>query len=119
MFKKRLIFYERAFGFKAKFTTPKKNYGEIALGETTLAFASIELANYNIKRGFIESNISEKPFGVELMFSTENVEELMEKAKNAGAIEEEKLMIKPWKKKVGYLRDNNGFLIEISSQFKN
>ena len=112
---KSVDFYKNVFGFKTKFMTPKKNYGEITLGEITIAFASMELANYNLKNDIIENNVHSKPSGAELVFSTENVDDLMEKAKKAGAMEVKKTMLKPWRQKVGYLKDNNGFLIEIST----
>ena len=31
-------FYEKAFGFKQKFITDEKDYGELISGETTIAF---------------------------------------------------------------------------------
>lgn len=111
-------FYEQAFGFQRKFMTPEKDYGELISGETTISFASIELANSNLKNGFQKNNLSEKPFGIELAFTTENIEVDFETAKNAGAIEVEKLITKPWGQKVGYVRDNNGFLIEICTPIK-
>nr|WP_167571728.1 MULTISPECIES: VOC family protein [Aquimarina] len=112
-------FYEKAFGFKKKFITPENDYSELISGETTIAFASIELGNSNVKDGFIKSSLLEKPFGVELAFTTENIDFDFEKAIKAGAIEVEKLITKPWGQKVGYVKDNNGFLIEICTPIKN
>lgn len=111
-------FYERAFGFQRKFITPEKDYGELISGETTVSFASIELGNSNFKNGFQKSSLSNKPFGIELAFTTENIEIDFEKAKKAGATEIEKLTTKPWGQKVGYVKDNNGFLIEICTPIK-
>ncbi|MCF6346784.1 MAG: VOC family protein [Flavobacteriaceae bacterium] len=111
-------FYEQAFGFQRKFITPEKDYGELISGETTISFASIELGNSNFKNGFQKSSLLGKPFGIELAFTTENIEVNFEKAKKAGAIEVEKLTTKPWRQKVGYVRDNNGFLIEICTPIK-
>lgn len=106
-------FYQKAFGFQQKFVTPEKDYGELISGETTIAFASIALGNTNFKNGFEKASKSAKPFGVELAFTTENIEQDFQNALNAGAIEYEPLTEKPWGQKVGYVRDNNGFLIEI------
>lgn len=111
-------FYEKAFGFQRKLITPEKDYGELISGETTISFASIELGNSNFKNGFQKSSLSNKPFGIELAFTTKNIEEDFEKAKKYGAIEVEKLITKPWGQKVGYVRDNNGFLIEICTPIK-
>ena len=110
-----IAFYEKAFGFVKKFVTPENDYGEIISGETTIAFASIELANSNLKKGFIESKTSGKPFGIELGFTTDTPQDLFDQAIKVGAIEVEKIITKPWGQQVGYLRDNNGFLIEVCS----
>ncbi len=111
-------FYERAFGFSRKFITPEKDYGELISGETTIAFASIALGNSNFKNGFEKITKAKKPFGVELAFTTEHIESDFQKAMNAGATEFEPLVEKPWGQKVGYVLDNNGFLIEICTPIK-
>lgn len=110
---KSLEFYEKAFGFARKFVTPENDYGELSAGETTLSFASTILAKSNLKDGFTESNLANKPFGIEIGFTTDNVEETVRTAMNAGAIIVENLQIKPWGQTVAYLRDPDGFLIEI------
>jgi len=106
-------FYENAFGFQRKFITPEKDYGELISGETTISFASIELGKSNLKKGFDKITLAEKPSGIELAFTSENIEKEYQQAVNAGAIVYETITEKPWGQKVGYLRDNNGFLIEI------
>jgi len=111
-------FYEKAFGFNLKFLTPENDYGELISGETTISFASIELGNSNFKNGFEKINNSGKPFGVQLSFTTENIESDFKNAIKSGATEFEPLTEKPWGQKVGYLRDNNGFLIEICTPMK-
>lgn len=110
---KTINFYEKAFGFERKFISPDNSYGELLVGETTLSFASVALANTNLKDGFIESSLANKPFGIEIGFTTNNVEETLESAINAGAIILEKPKTKPWGQKVAYVRDPDGFLIEI------
>lgn len=111
-------FYEKAFGFSKKFLTPENDYGELFSGETTIAFASIALGNANFKKGFEKTSNAKKPFGIELAFTTENIEKDFQHAINSGATEFEPLIEKPWGQKVGYLRDNNGFLIEICTPMK-
>ena len=106
-----ISFYENAFGFKKKFITPENDYGELISGETTIAFATIELANMNLKNGFVKNK--NKPFGVELAFTSENIYLDFKKAIQFGATIYEPIVEKPWGQKVGYLLDNNGFLIEI------
>ena len=108
-------FYERAFGFTRKFITPENDYGELASGDTTLAFASVGLGETNLSSGFAASSKSQRPFGVELVFITDHMEADFSKALAAGATEYEKIVEKPWGQQVGYVRDNNGFLIEIAT----
>ena len=110
---KTIQFYETAFGFTKKFITPENDYAELITGETTLSFASFELASSNLKNGFKKSKMSKKPFGIELAFTSEKIEEDFKKAVSAGAIIYEEIKEKPWGQKVGYLKDINGFLIEI------
>ncbi|CAM1361639.1 Glyoxalase [Tenacibaculum sediminilitoris] len=116
--KETIGFYEKAFGFQQKLLTPENDYGELISGETTIAFASIEVGNSNFKSGFEKAKRTERPFGVEMAFVTENIESDFEKAIEMGAVEFEPLTEKPWGQKIGYLRDNNGFLIEICTPVK-
>lgn len=106
-------FYERAFGFARKFVTPELDYGELLSGETTIAFASLELGRSNFKKGFQPITNTGKPVGMEMAFVTENIEQDFQRALDAGAIEYEALVQKPWGQQVGYLLDQNGILIEI------
>jgi len=110
---KTIEFYEKAFGFTRKFVTPENDYGELLVGETTLSFASTNLANSNLKDGFTESSLTNKPFGIEIGFSTNNVEATVKSAVEAGAVIVENPKTKPWGQVVSYVRDLDGFLIEI------
>ena len=110
---KSIDFYEKAFGFSRKFVTPENDYGELLVGETTLSFASTTLANSNLKDGFTESSLTNKPFGIEIGFTTDNVEETVKSAVNSGGIILENPKTKPWGQVVAYIRDLDGFLIEI------
>ena len=110
---KSIAFYEKAFGFERKFVTPEKDYGELLVGETILSFASHSLANSNFKKGFIESDLRNKPFGIEIGFTTDKVEETVHSAVQAGGVILELPKTKPWGQVVAYLRDPDGFLIEI------
>jgi lactoylglutathione lyase len=110
---KTVEFYEKAFGFTRKFITPDNDYGELLVGETTLSFASTALAKSNLADGFTESNLSNKPFGIEIGFTTNNVAETIAAAQKAGATIVENPKTKPWGQVVAYVRDIDGFLIEI------
>ncbi len=110
---KSIEFYEKAFGFKRKFVTTDNDYGELETGQTTISFASKKLAGANLKNGFTESDLKNKPFATELGFVTETVNEVIETAKKSGATILEAPKQKPWGQTVAYLRDIDGFLIEI------
>ena len=110
---KAIEFYEKAFGFARKFVTPDNDYGELLTGETILSFASTSLAKSNLKDGFIESSSENKPFGIEIGFATNDVEGSFKKAIEAGATIVEDPKIKPWGQTVAYIRDLDGFLVEI------
>lgn len=110
---KAIEFYEKAFGFSRKFITPDNDYGELSTGETTLSFASVTLAKSNLKEGFTESSIKHQPFGIEIGFTTDKVEDTVNTAIKAGGVIVENPKTKPWGQTVAYIRDIDGFLIEI------
>ena len=108
-----LEFYEKAFGLPKKFVTPDSTYGELVTGDTTLSFASVALAASNLKAGFMQSNLNDKPFGIEIGFTTGDVAATIEEAIKAGATLVEQPKTKPWGQTVAYARDPDGFLLEI------
>jgi uncharacterized glyoxalase superfamily protein PhnB len=108
-----LAFYERAFGLDRGFVTETYEYGEMQTGATKLAFA----AN-NFVRGLTGVSFEAAAPGkaappLELGLVTETVEVDFERAVAAGAVVVKKPEKKPWGQIVGYVRDNNGFLVEI------
>src|ERR1043165_6032507 len=108
-----IAFYEAAFGLQQKFIAPDGSYGELGTGATTLSFAATSLANSNLKKRFIESDPNNKPFAIEIAFTTDNVADTVKAAVNAGAELVEKPKTKPWGQEVAYVRDLDGFLVEI------
>lgn len=107
-------FYEKAFLFKRKFIHESGSYGELDTGATTLAFASLELAESN-RIGFKKRNANFVSYDMEIGFVCENVEMAHSKAISEGALEVKAPEKKPWGQIVSYVRDLNGFLIEICS----
>ena len=110
---KTIEFSEKAFGFKRTFVADTAEFGQLDTGGTALSFASIELVNGLIPGGVIASDIKKQPLGVEVAFATEDVEKAYQAAIDAGALEVSRPAVKPWGQTVGYVRDNNGFLVEI------
>lgn len=113
-------FYQNAFGFQQKFITPQKDYGELISGETTIAFASLDLGKSNFAKAedFDKKDLEKKNLGMEMAFVTENIETDFRKAIEAGAEKYIEIVEKPWGQKVGYLRDPNGILLEICTPIK-
>jgi uncharacterized glyoxalase superfamily protein PhnB len=110
---KTIEFYEKAFGFKRTFIADTAEFGQLDTGGTALSFATIELLNGEIPGGFIASDARKQPLGMEVAFSTDNVEQAYQAAIAAGATEVTLPAVKPWGQTVGYVRDINGFLVEI------
>ncbi|QIL41560.1 VOC family protein [Pedobacter sp. HDW13] len=110
---KSIRFYEEAFGFQRKFITPEADYGELLTGDTTLSFITKTLGNANLKNGFLESRLSEKPFGIELGFATPDVDSVIKQVILSGGTLLEEARQKPWGQTIAYVRDLDGFLIEI------
>lgn len=110
---KSIAFYEKAYGFTKKFVTPDSSYGEVVTGQTTLSFATKTLAKSNLKEGLTESNLQNKPFEIEIGFTTDNVEATVKSATEAGAIIVAEPKTKPWGQVVANVRDLDGFLVEI------
>lgn len=110
---KSVSFYEKSFGFSRKFVTPDNDYGELETGQTTISFASKKLAASNLKNGFLESNPEQKPFAIELGLITDDVAGMVNTAIQNGAVLLEEPKEKPWGQTVAYIRDPEGFLLEI------
>jgi lactoylglutathione lyase len=114
--RRAVAFYENAFGFPLKFMTPEADYAEIITGNTSIAFAKSEMVQSFLNGGFTESSFDQKPFGIELGFVAEDVEVAFNKALDNGATLVNKPEYKTHGQWVSYVRDINGFLIEICSE---
>lgn len=109
-----ILFYEKAFKLERKFLHESNEYGELATGETTLSFASLNMAHAN-QIGFPGRSAEFKSSDMEIGLVTPDVSAAHDHAVKSGAIEVKKPETKPWGQVVSYVRDINGFLIEICS----
>lgn len=105
-------FYIKAFGFSQKLITPEKDYAELETGGTTLAFADYSIAEYN-GIAITKSDASTTPPAFEITFVTDDIDSTFKQAIEAGAIVVKEPTSKPWGQIVGYVRDINGFLVEL------
>ena len=106
-----LSFYEQAFGLSRKFLHESNTYGELATGTTKLAFAAEELASGHGE--FRPNRPNEKPCAMEVALVTDDVTAAFQRATAAGAQVHQKPEQKPWGQTVAYVRDPNGFLVEL------
>lgn len=106
-------FYEKAFGMQKGFSA-EGQYGEMVTGDTKLGFVQHETAK---SHGFVynEMNLTEKPAAFEIGLVTEDVASAYKRAVEAGAKAVSEPKTKPWGQVVSYVRDCNGFLVEICS----
>lgn len=111
---KTMDFYSLAFGLEKGFLHESKQYGEMKTGETKIGFVHHDTAS---SHGFSYEKVKlkKKPFAFEIGFVTDNVEQAYSKAIKSGAIAVSSPTKKPWGQVVSYVRDNNGFLVEICS----
>ena len=107
-------FYEAAFGLRCRFTHGGGDYAEMETGETALAFASEELGD---SHGFAyrKTTAAEDSPSVELALVTDDVQSAFDKAIAAGASSAKPPTQQPWGQTVSYVRDTNGYLVEICS----
>jgi lactoylglutathione lyase len=108
-----LAFYEQAFGFQRKFISPESDYAELITGTTTLSLCAVHLASTNLSDGFVHSTLHNKPFGIEMGMVTDDVDAVLKNVDSAGGIVIEAAKQKPWGQIVAYVRDLDGFLIEV------
>ena len=103
-------FYARAFGLELRFLHEGGDYGEMATGETRLAFSSIALMQSLGKQ--VATAAPERP-SFELAFATEDVPAALERALAAGATLVQGTTQMPWGQTISYVRAPEGTLVEI------
>lgn len=113
-----VAFYIAAFGFTQKMITPEGDYAELETGGTTLAFAAYSVAKYN-GIDIAQSDVGALPPPCEIVFVTDDIEEAFAQAVRAGATVVTEPAQKPWGQMVGYVRDVNGFLVEVCTRIEN
>jgi len=109
-----LQFYERAFGLTQRFLHETGQYGELETGATALAFADERTAP--LPDVFQPNRADERAAGAEVALVVADVQAAFNRALAADAIAVAKPTTKPWGQTVAYIRDLNGFLVEICSE---
>lgn len=107
-----VAFYERAFGLERRFLHPGGDYAEMETGATALAFASERLVAAT-RPGFRPNRPGDAPAGAEVAFVAADVPAAYARALAAGAAAQHEPVTEPWGQVVAYVRDADGFLVEI------
>lgn len=110
-----VAFYERAFGLRRRMVTDAGEYGEMETGSTTLAFAAAAFVPDLAGVPFEAAAPERAAPPLEIALVTDDVEAAFERATAAGAVALKPPARKPWGQLVAYLRDPDGFLVELCS----
>jgi lactoylglutathione lyase len=112
--KSTMAFYEKAFGFQARFLDESNRYGELETGATTLAFVVESMAAANGYK-ITQNRLQTLAAGIEIAFVSDDVQGSYTHALEAGCVPIKSPEAKPWGQVVAYVRDLNGVLVEICS----
>lgn len=104
-------FYERAFGVSRRFIHESGQYAELETGATALAFADEHATTTG--HVFLPNRADGKAAGAEVAFIVEDVPAAFTKAVSNGATAVVEPIHKPWGQTISYVRDLNGFLVEL------
>lgn len=111
-----LTFFSKAFGLEQRMLTPERDYGELATGETTLSFVSLELAGANLDDagGFVRPD-SARPGAASITLLTADVGAAVTAAVTAGALVYVEPVDKPWGQTVAYVLGPSSLLVELAT----
>lgn len=112
---KTIEFYERAFGLHRKMIHECGDYGELATGDTILSFSSKALMK---QIGKSPGDVDPSAPTFEIAFETEAVAEQLKRAVESGATLVQEAEEMPWGQTTAYVRDINGFLVELCTAVK-
>ena len=105
-------FYEQAFGLKRRFVADSA-YGELDTGATALGFVSEALSESNGLRFRPSRPGDAQSPPAEVAFVVDDPRSAFDRAVRAGAAPVKEATEKPWGQTVAYVRDLNGFIVEL------
>jgi lactoylglutathione lyase len=111
---KAVEFYENAFSLKRRFIHESGQYAELETGSTALAFSEETVTT--TCHVFEPNRPTRKAAGAEVAFVVNDVESAFARALKMGAVSVVEPNRKPWGQTVSYVRDLNGFLVELCSE---
>lgn len=107
-----LAFYENAFGLGRRMLHESGQYGELDTGGTILSFSALALME---SLGKTPGRPDSRHPTFEIAFETTDVATAYGRALTAGAAPVQGPEDMPWGQTTAYVRDLNGFLVEICS----
>lgn len=110
-----VAFYERGLGAVLDHAHEDGSYAEIRLGSVMVGLADAADARQHLPVPFLPNAPDEEPAAFELYVEVDDADEASERATNASAILLGPPVDKPWGRRVAYLRDPNGVVVELSS----
>jgi lactoylglutathione lyase len=113
-----VAFYETAFGLKLRFLNSTKGYAELETGATLLAFIAEDFVEEKGLLGGMPTRPNRPdldPIAAQIAFVTEALEHDWARAIAAGAVVVKPPELKPWGQVAGYLRDLDGFIVELAT----
>ena len=111
-----LDFYAAAFGIRRRMLHDSGDYGELDTGATTLSFSSRRLMT---ELGKSPGRADPTAPVFEIAFETGDVAAAHASAIAAGAENVQEPQDMPWGQTTAYVRDRDGFLVEICSPVMN
>lgn len=109
---KAMDFYQKAFNLEPGFFHESGAFGQMKTGGTALAFCQRELALLGLE-GLKVHDPGQAACPFEVALVTDDVDAAFERAVGAGASAVAAPSDKPWDQRVAYVRDLEGFLVEI------
>ena len=110
-----LAFYAAAFGLRERLLAPGGDYGEAETGATALGFASRALGAASTRGALAAAPRGAPPAPCEVGLVVADVDAALARALAAGAELAAPVTSKPWGQRVAYVRDLDGFLVELCS----
>jgi len=108
-----LTFYTTAFNLRRRFMVPTGEYGELETGATALSFCARALAEKTTGAALGSSARGGPPSPSEVGLVVADVDAALSLALAAGAALVTAAFDKPWGQRVAYVRDLDGFLVEL------
>jgi lactoylglutathione lyase len=109
-------FYEQAFGLGLHYMHPARGYAELETGTTLLAFLGEAFLDEAALLGGLRTRPNRPeldPVAAHIALWSNEIDRDWSRALAAGAVLVKPLEQKPWGQTVGYLRDQDGIVVEL------